>query len=579
MNNILLSSAVLTLSQPTKSARDKSIDITVMHLITSKGLEEFSVEDIYAAIKEEIPLRIEVIAESLERSLDNGFIIEKRKSHKFNDTLFCVSEHTKTNISKESNKISDFLEESLWELFEDIISDESIAELKNVLLEAVARLMGRYGYVYAGQLANGGESENFTPKEELLEICENVLKKCTLNLTAQRLAESIGLLFDRRDPCLNNLAFSLCHRYYTSRLLGLDLPSDFFSQNIYQNSRIFLDTNFLLSVAFSKANRHNEFAHILKNSDKLGIKFCASEITVAEIEQRVMPYKEWFDKSENKLPSEVIDEIQESLLEREIDATYFDSEVANTPNFQRIEKLGVEIVPVGKGAKPFTAEEFALIKGEISDYDDKYRNQRRKKDDNAIVHDSYIYFLIQRYRTEGNMYSAWFLTNDNSIIQHSLSKKTSQVSPYSIRLITLLHTLSMFVESHGLQAEYEDLFADLISKDLLPSEQVLTLDDLKLFIGFDVRAKATPPEFLRKALHHVKTNVLMGGGITDENRSQVVQEFVTYLATPETNFREIHKKYERLINEKDQEISKILKSSSLEKSDFVWSQTNSVHLI
>ena len=103
--------------------------------------------------------------------------------------------------------------------------------------------------------------------------------------------DAIGDLFDLRDPCFNNLAFSLCQRYYLTRLMGLDLPIDFLSDQIYRNTIFFLDTNFVCTVALSKANQHNEFKTLLDFAPKLGITFAVCDLSIAEMQNKVGQYR------------------------------------------------------------------------------------------------------------------------------------------------------------------------------------------------------------------------------------------------------------------------------------------------
>lgn len=95
--------------------------------------------------------------------------------------------------------------------------------------------MAKYGYAYAGQLAGIADATEFVLSQELNEICKEKIDKYKLSISSKELANSIGYFFDRRDPCLNNLAFSICNRYYQYRLIGLDLPIDFLNQNLYQD--------------------------------------------------------------------------------------------------------------------------------------------------------------------------------------------------------------------------------------------------------------------------------------------------------------------------------------------------------
>ena len=152
--------------------------------------------------------------------------------------------------------------------------------------------------------------------------------------------------------------------------------------------------------------------------------------------------------------------------------------------------------------------------------------------------------------------AAWFLTRDNSIIAYGISKKKRGEAPYSIKIATLLHTLSPFVESQALKVEFGDLFVNLISRDLLPKEQLFGVEDLKMLVGFDIKAKSIPAEIIRKGIAHVKNEILKEGGLTEENKSQVLYEFTKYISVPDQSMVELQRRYEQKIQARDADLKR-----------------------
>jgi len=556
MSNLLYSSAVLTLSQTTEFMRNKSIDNTIIHLIVANGKEHFSINQAYESIKSDLPIRIEEIEKSLIRSYESGVLeIKQGKIENPTNVVFSIPEKVRTRIKKQYDLLENYLDESIDELFTGIVTKENRNELKDLLLNVLTNLMAKYGYAYAGQLAGVGDATEFVPTKELKLIAENSIKESSIKIETDTLTESISILFDRRNPCLNNLAFSICNRYYLSRLIGLDLPIDFLTQNIYKDSTIFLDTNFIMRIAFSRSQRHNEFREILKRANDLGIKFVASELTVAEIHARVGQYEDELDSAEEILPEDLIHEVRDEILETSHNGRKNgDFKIEESENASRLEQMGIELVPFDEKVKFFSKKELEDVKEELHKFDRKYRAKWQPKNDNALFHDAYLYFLINDIRSKSGISSSWFLTMDNSVIEHGIAKKAEENPPYSIRLLSLLQTLSQFVESQALKGEFADMFGELISKDLLPRDQLFSYSDLKLLIGFDIKAKEIPPEFVRKATLHIKNNVLKDGGLTDKNKAEVIQEFHKFLATPEHNFLELQKKYDKKLWDRDEDL-------------------------
>lgn len=556
MSDLIYSSAVLTMSQTTEFVRNKSVDNTILNLIIQKGMTDFSLDEAYEAIHDDLPLRKEEVWNSLLRSLENKTIENKQDQLiDKNRTRFLIPKRITERIHEQCSELKQFLDDSITELFDGLYTNENKDKYKELLLDVVTKLMAKYGYAYAGQLAGVGDATEFVPLKDLKEICQTSIENSKLSLKVEDLSSAIGLLFDRRDPCLNNLAFSICNRYYISRLIGLDMPVDFIAKNLYEGSKIFLDTNLIMTIVYARSQRHNEFREILKRADEIGIKFAVSEMTLAELHRKIEHYQQDLEIGSEIVPEDLLTEVQGHILETgngESTTNIFNPD--DSIHKERLQEMGVEFIPIDKKQEIYTPDDFQRVKDDIAAFDRKYRRMSLAKNENALFHDTYLYFLIDNYRKESDSVSAWFLTLDNSVIEHGISTKKEEQPPYSIRLFSLLQTLSQFVESQALKGEFSDLFGELVSKDLLPRDKMFSIDDLKLLIGFDIRAKEIPPEFVRKATLHIKKNILKGGQITEKNKSEAIHEFTKFLATPEQNFVEIRKKYDKKLKDRDEDL-------------------------
>lgn len=581
-DNLLFSSAVLCLSPTMEFARNKTIDNTILQFIAGKEMKyRFTLDQLYKGLRDELPIRKDEIEKSIERCLKNNTItITEGSSKNLQEADFILSKELLSRLESQSSQIKHFLYASTEELLGDLCTTKTHEAIENMLLETVAILMAKYGFACAGQVAGIMEASEFIPIDSLREICENVLKEYNIpDVTTERLMEAVGGLFDRRDPCLNNLAFSLCQRYYSSRLIGMDLPIDFLSDQVYKNATFYLDTNFIHKAAFSKSGRYNEFKEILKFSSSLGINFAVSEITIAELQERVADYIELIEASEELVPSQLLQEVEGGILEEKSDISIDDLRAISIDSKQaeRLRNMGIKVEVFDPTAAGISSTELEIIMSELEDFDRKWKagTNRPLKDSSALYHDAQLYFQVKNVRdTTGNPTSGWYLTVDNSVIAHGIENKNENEPPYSIKLPTLLHTLSPFIESQALIGEFEDLFVDVISRDLLPKDQLFSLDDLKMLVGFDINAKSIPPEFVRKATNHIKREILKGGGLTEENKPLVIHEFTKYFSSPEKNLIELQSRYEKKINSRDEdllrkaeEIEKVKKNHEKEVSD------------
>ena len=569
IDNLLYSSAVLCLSPITEVPRNKTIDTIVIQTVASKGPNaESTTRGIYETLQQEIPLRYEEITKSVIRCLKSEFFdILRGDTKDINTVVFKLSSQISSELQSEGNKISEFLREATRELFQDLYSSVEPNRIESLLLECLSTLMAEYGYAYAGQIAGVADASNFVPRDALRDVCHSMVEKHSIpEITSERLMDAIGSLFDRRDPCLNNLAFCICQRYYCSRLIGLDLPIDFLSSQVYKGSVFYLDTNFMTTVALSSSKWHTEFREILKFSPNLGIKFAVCDLTIAERFALVGEYRKLIEQGDELVPPELLAEVTELLAEaaEELVGTIKEKSLADLSAYsvdsvtaQRLMEMGIDVIEVEDSDLLDEGEELKTIKSELAEFDERYRRIRPPKDDNALYHDAQLYHIIKTTRAKmKKTTAAWFLTRDNSIIAYGISKKKRGEAPYSIKIATLLHTLSPFVESQALKVEFGDLFVNLISRDLLPKEQLFGVEDLKMLVGFDIKAKSIPAEIIRKGIAHVKNEILKEGGLTEENKSQVLYEFTKYISVPDQSMVELQRRYEQKIQARDADLKR-----------------------
>lgn len=569
IDTLLYSSAVLCLSPTTEVARNKTIDTIVIQTVASKGSDaESTTRDIYETLHQEIPIRHEEIKKSVIRCLKSDvFDILMGDIKNIGTVVFKLSSQTSSELQSERNRISEFLREATRELFKDIYSSEKADRIESLLLECLSTLMAEYGYAYAGQVAGVAEASSFVPRDVLRDICRAMVEKHNIpEITYDRLMDAIGSLFDRRDPCLNNLAFCICQRYYCSRVIGLDLPVDFLSSQVYKGSVFYLDTNFMSRVALSPSKWDTEFREILQLSPKLGIKFAVCDLTIAERFARVGEYRQLVDKGGELVPPELLAEVLELLAQtrQELAGTVREKSSSDSMEYsideitvQRLEEMGIDVINVKDSNWLKDEEELTILKSELAEFDERYRRYRLPKDDNALYHDAQLYRIVNQIRTKTMRTTAsWFLTMDNSIIAYGISKRKKDEAPYAIKIATLLHTLSPFVESQALRVEFGDLFGNLISRDLLPREQLFDVDDLKMLVGFDIKAKSIPPEIIRKGIAHVKNEVIKEGGLTKENKPRVLYEFTKYISVPDQSMVELQRRYEQKIQARDADLKR-----------------------
>ena len=474
---------------------------------------------------------------------------------------FELSDRCVKDLRQSSDGISATLKKSTANLFGKPISGEAQKITQRLLLHTLAILMARFGSVYASQLVGHRLVEKHPSREKLLEVCrESLAKFGDASIDPEDLASAVRRLFEERDPNFSSLVFSFVQFYYLARLLGMDLPVDYLSEDAFKECELILDTNVVVPALLEESRHHRSLLELKSVCDSLGISLTVTESSLDEL-QRVVEYqKTTLAQTYDAIPEEMESEIRSVFFQT------YRSRKRQNPNltvdgfFESVDharevmesKWGAKIYDMASEGNWDESNRSLIIEALRSA---SFRVRHLSKTEGSLDHDAHLYYLV-RYSRGGNGDGerVWVLTLDTSLPEAARILAEEDEIPYCLTLDGFLQTISPFIRSEILRRSFEDLFVDLVVDKLLPTSMVFALDDFRIFTDFDLSIKRIPPDDIRRAITHVRKTVLRGSGITEENKKEIALELHKLFVDPDSRFGRL---VEQEVQARDEIIGKL----------------------
>ena len=246
-------------------------------------------------------LRKKVAKDLFKRLISQGILRsaeDKQKSTYQFETNFA------DKIYKQQKKVDQLIAAVIDNLFDtDKLPLDIRPKLHRTLILVLARLMEKYGMHYACQLVGKvGEIPIIEQRKDLVNICSTAITNdISKYVDAEIMTEAITQLFVEKNPDFTSFVFALTQQYYYLRLLGLDGGLNVLSNDRFNNSKFFLDTNLVISFLFEDPIHKRSMFELLELGIQLHISFHVTEITLEEF-RRVIEYH---DLTPNYVPHSI----------------------------------------------------------------------------------------------------------------------------------------------------------------------------------------------------------------------------------------------------------------------------------
>lgn len=459
--------------------------------------------------------------------------------------------------------INALIDKVIDDLFDDLsLTGEAKLELRRRLLLCLARIMSTFGRAFVGHTAGSIAAPPIIERHNLISLCKGVLSSDKVtHVSQERMADAIAELFARKEPHFARFVLSLAQNYFYLRLLGLDGGLKLLSEDRFAGAQFFLDTNILIRFLFPSSPHYRSVLELRECARRLSISLQASEVSLSEV-RAVFGYT-------RGVLAKVFDEVPDDLVEatgsdflisyrnekksrRDLTVKAFFGGLEDYRSRLQTE-WGIKFVdePI---EKKIDKQQYNQVRAIIQRCSGG--RHRAKKRESALDHDTHMYFLVLAERKEHGDKAAWLLTLDSSLPHAARKLQPKDAIPFCMHIERFLQILSPYVRNDH-QQSFAEMFVEVIGRNLFPPEEVIELEDFRMFTDFDLSVRKLPAADVIKVIRRVKQ--ALGGNLQQPDMRAVAYEVQKALSDPGLSYHtELEGKVERLaqeVQEKKEEIA------------------------
>lgn len=567
VNRELLSSIRMRFSPEVQDIKENVIDNMAERILASgqRG-KYFAAKDARATLIDKLGFHAigRDIDNSLERLANQGRVElepeissgKKLKEKGPKKKRYKLSDNTRKEIdSVEAESIRRY-ESVINRLFEEpgTYANKYIEPFLKFLSVIFSKLADECIQVIQGELK---ESELVSSPIFLSAI--NTIKN-DIDKTERSVFESAAInFFSSNDPDYAIIKWNMAQNYYSLKVIGLDEKSLRLFKDIFGNAEFYIDTNVVISALSPEESYHKSFIAVCNACKKLGIKVKVCKITLDELDNTVNAHIDILTKVLNQIPEGTAVKVHSDFFEIYYERKKMGDEpdvndiFANflSPGIPLQDNFNIEITDdpwfeEAKGNKDITG--FASIVGE------RFKNMsKRKKTENACIHDANCLYWIDECRKEDSNKNIWFVTRDHTL--PGLVPEGCSYKSLSIGLDALLQWLSPFALQDGEEEEMAIAYSHMISARLLPQERIFNLEDFLIFHELNMACKELPAEDVEGCIRQIKINAPLLNPANPVDREKLSHIVASYFADPSRKFKKNLELYESQISDMRSELT------------------------
>lgn len=440
-----------------------------------------------------------------------------------------LKETNRKDLEVEISEANNLLKRVSDRVYKLVINHRNEKELTRSFLEFVSIVFARFGDQWIKSISRDSVQKDFLREADLSEIYRNIASKHGLPKVQRDSLKALSLrFFEENDPDYNQLKFNLGQSFYITKVLGLNIQEDLFSQNIWKGSLFYLDTNVIFSLLLLEARSNRTLKEFSKICNKIGISLGCSHETIEEIKRVVAYYKnniKFFDEIPETLASKIKGTFFETYREEKRKNSKFNVEDLFKP-FEDLSKIlpgqfGINIIDEAKFiALSRRAEKEKAIQNIFNAKSIEIR--KRKKSDPSLIHDVFHYLLVEEERKMNE--KTWFLSFDASLPYVAADLQKSGEPPFCSKPDTLMQYFSLFLQGEEEIKDFSEAFSIMVAGQLFPSKKIFDIRDFEMFTDMDVEIGQMSPVDIEAALLHVKQTVLKGAVYSRSDFEKVAYE-------------------------------------------------------
>ncbi len=528
-----LASIAMAFAPACDTPRDRALcQVGIRALVEAFRADEFSKHDAVGHINRHgtLPELRGRVGTRIFEMLEESGIVEKVSSNRYR-----ITPSTLKKAESDTSKVASLV----LKIVRDLLSDIGLPadRLKTILLRSLAETMAQYGHYYASQAISKSGRSPYVDHDALLAICTSVIDDEALagQLPADRLTDAIAELFAMREDHFARLVYFLAGNYYYLRLLGLDDGLRYLSAKQFRGSDFFLDTNILLAFLFPKSRHHRSVEELSGLRKQLGITLCVSDVTWDEYRGLLHANQTQLAKTYDEVPDDLVEETSSDFLR-----AYRTGKAARSG--LTLDEFFAKLYDAPKSVEQqwnIERKDDAIEERVSSEERDRARSvfdsssravRNRPKSTWTLDHDVHLYFVVMEARKRGGETSAWFLTLDTSLPAAANRLQQDDENAFCMTLDGFLQIISPYVHADH-QQTFANMFLEVVSRSVFVPEEIIRLDDFRMFTDIDLHIRALPGPDVKKIIRTVKKS-LGGSSIGEAELKQVAYEVQKAFSDP-----------------------------------------------
>jgi len=517
----------------------------------------------------------------LKTSLDR--LCQDQKVLYVGDGKYTLSRDQIVNIESDIKEANRRFDKIVDQVYKPIIEKRNKPIYAKFFLELISVIFARFGDQWIKSLSSQASPKDFLKGSDVEAIFKSLARTHGLPKAQLEGIKKLSLkFFIENDPDYSYLKFNLAQSIYITKILGIDTPIDLFSQEIFSNAHIILDTNLVFASLLPVSKYNTTFKELLRICKKVKIELSVTEATKEEVERVVHYFEKEAVNLFDEIPERIVPKVRgiffESYIEEkkknpafsvadlfkpfhDLKETLHSAHQINIIDSQEFDELAVSAEKEIKLQNIFNATSHEV--------------RKRGKTKESILHDIFHYFLIERERKAGRPKS-WFLTLDTSLPYVAIKLQKDNESPFCFNLDVMMQCFSPFITTDQEVYDFSDVFAKLIANQLFPSSKIFDVRDFVFFNDIGIKLNEMSEDDIEEALIHIKGHVLRGKVYSHADFDKVAYEVKRLFAGRAEKDGAIRKYLERIsemeskhsleLSTKDDEI-KQLKKEKEERED------------
>ncbi len=360
--------------------------------------------------------------------------------------------------------------------------------------------------------------------------------------------------FTIEDPDFAAVKWNMAQNYFIARVIGLHSAEELLSREIFSGSTFYLDTNVIINLLEPKARHYRSMQALIDMCKSIDINMCYCKISLDELNRVVNSREEMIKSIGDKIPEESSHKIPDLFYRLYIEMKQAGEDIdyeqlfSNFRNARSLLKSNYSVSEVDNKWFDDNAESEVILGLAEKIRRNSERKRYRRKSKNSSIHDALLVKWM-REQQSGTKEKTWLVTLDTFFPDEAVTVKKHHSRSCVITLDALLHWISPIVLLPEMEDHIATVFSEAISHQLLPQENIFSLNDFYVFAGMEWDIKELPTKDVEDFIRYLRINApnLNPGNPID--REKIAHEMSKFLVDPGRKYKEgmhsLQKKYEQ----------------------------------